>query len=488
MSELKTQKFSDRRVDSVFYPLNPVDVYKIARPEVKLLGDNIEPTLLPKSEKFDITKATRKELIEEEKREREKIKTEEGIILEEHKKDIENLIKTGYEDLIKHEPLFETPQVINTFDKLIEFINILKEFMQNILRYATSPTMFVSTNMTTRQYIPRILSTVSLRNWNKAFNNFDNPEKKNKKSKRKSKKEYESEIVGLTQQIDNMDPNEPGYGALIGELNTLEDIVVKRDNFINNIANTSSFLDNMKKNISEQYFKLTGKTVDIMTPVIEEADKKIKEIQKRLEKDDDDWKKLTPIERTRIANKIARAHFGRSTHENKVIKFSDVHKYSSIHELMGNNPMLLILYHRTDNFGHWVCLIRNKNGLIYFNPYGTYIDKAIDHIPDEYKEESNQDFPHLLKLLSESPLDVFYNEYKLQYDRPLKESEYGDDPLYEKNGGMSQTCGRWCGYFMQQCAGISNSKTVDDFANPFLKFKRSERDEIITEITNKYLV
>lgn len=227
----------------------------------------------------------------------------------------------------------------------------------------------------------------------------------------------------------------------VDKIRAMEDEIVKNEELLIKVE------DELKKDIQKEVFESAHATL--------EKDQEKKQYKKP---------EKSPAERISDTNKILSEHFGTTAFENKAILFEDIGNYDSIESLMGENPMLLIIYRSKETYGHWTCLFRNNFGLNYFNSYGTYIDKAIDNIPKEFKELSGQNFPHLLKLLSESPLDVFWNDIKLQ-------------------DSDSQTCGRWVGYVMQTCAGSDIS--IEEFGRRFKKF--SNKDEIIVEITEPFL-
>lgn len=115
-------------------------------------------------------------------------------------------------------------------------------------------------------------------------------------------------------------------------------------------------------------------------------------------------------------------------HPIKIVPFSEMHRYRNVDQLFENN-CCLINYLSMPYMGHWVCLVRCGDTITYFDPFGRTIDETIDHLPD-YKYESNQDYPHLLKLLYES-------DYKVRYL---------DQQMQDKN---TNTCGRWAALFMR---------------------------------------
>lgn len=272
----------------------------------------------------------------------------------------------------------------------------------------------------------------------------------------------------------------------IPEHKTLEDVYFGFDDIkknINDVINTSNNVIEYEEKLIrysiisyQSISNVLGKTI----PLIERLNKsknKLTKLEKDFkEKSEDLKKKLKKSEtvHTRInkSNKVLKEHFKHDI-KNKVILFEDISNYSSVGELMGDNDMLLIIYRNKETYGHWVGLFRNSYGLNYFNSYGTYIDKAIDNIPDEFKNISGQNFPHLLRLLFEGYESVFWN----------------DKPLQLRAEGVN-TCGRWVGYCMQRCAG-EDGEQLEDFIDSFYKLKDKKNkyllDDTITRLTEPYL-
>lgn len=101
--------------------------------------------------------------------------------------------------------------------------------------------------------------------------------------------------------------------------------------------------------------------------------------------------------------------------ETSLVKNSDLHKYNNIDDLLYPHNCFFILYETEKNYGHWCCVIlRDNYELEFFDPYGYFIDKQLDFIDDDFKKESNQDYPYLSNLFLKSPYKLTYNDVKLQ--------------------------------------------------------------------------
>ena len=157
------------------------------------------------------------------------------------------------------------------------------------------------------------------------------------------------------------------------------------------------------------------------------------------------------------------------------LPFEDIGKMEDINQIFVEQSTgrisnsVLIIYRSSDSFGHWTCLTRSNNlrTLTYFNSYGSYIDKALDYIPEEYRDSSRQNFPFLLKLLAKSNYQVEYNDVQLQ-----------------TMDGKSATCGRFAGAFMRH---VQTGKTLEQFQLVFQSVPLAERDMLITKLTEPYL-
>ena len=99
----------------------------------------------------------------------------------------------------------------------------------------------------------------------------------------------------------------------------------------------------------------------------------------------------------------------------KIVKYSDIHKYKTIEELLHPHNCVVILYETKPSYGHWVCVLKHKNNdLEFFDPYGKSVDEQIQYIPYEYRIESKQDFPQLIRLFLNSPYNIVINKMKIQ--------------------------------------------------------------------------
>jgi hypothetical protein len=112
----------------------------------------------------------------------------------------------------------------------------------------------------------------------------------------------------------------------------------------------------------------------------------------------------------------------------KIIKYSELDKYNNILSLLPNPfDYVIILVERTLDNGHWVLLLRLKNKLFFFDPYGERPDKMLKYSSKQTRRILNMEYPHLTRLLNNS-LDQF--------------KVYFSSFPYQKSDKEIQTCGR----------------------------------------------
>jgi len=117
----------------------------------------------------------------------------------------------------------------------------------------------------------------------------------------------------------------------------------------------------------------------------------------------------------------------------KILVYSDLQKFNTLDEALGEHAAAFLLYETKKDFGHWTAIFRimNENGKLtdtveFFDPYGKFPDTQLEWVPEHFKKISGQDYPQLTYLLYHSPYNLTYNEHKFQ-----------------KVGDGINTCGRW---------------------------------------------
>lgn len=102
--------------------------------------------------------------------------------------------------------------------------------------------------------------------------------------------------------------------------------------------------------------------------------------------------------------------------KSKVLTYPQLSKYQTIDEVLGKDGTAIILYQTSNNYGHWVGLLKRGNRIEIFDPIGVKPDDELKFINKHYRKVSNQHHPHLSYLLYNSPYAIEYNHDKLQKD------------------------------------------------------------------------
>lgn len=131
----------------------------------------------------------------------------------------------------------------------------------------------------------------------------------------------------------------------------------------------------------------------------------------------------------------------------------------------------ILLYMSRPNFGHWCSITRKVDldvgtrlRIDFLDSYGTIIDDQLDHINQDFRDESDQNKAYLCKLLSNFNGDVHYNSIQLQ-----------------KLDGKSSTCGRYAALFLKY-----NQIPVERFAELLKKASKKSNisvDDLVTAMT-----
>jgi len=77
--------------------------------------------------------------------------------------------------------------------------------------------------------------------------------------------------------------------------------------------------------------------------------------------------------------------------------------------------------------GHWVCMLRRKDRIEFFDPYGETPEAMKEDMPLSLLNQLDQRQPYLTNLLRESGMPVYYNTHAFQQDK-----------------ARINTCGRHC--------------------------------------------
>jgi hypothetical protein len=138
----------------------------------------------------------------------------------------------------------------------------------------------------------------------------------------------------------------------------------------------------------------------------------------------------------------------------KIISYDMLSDMKNIDDLFGEFNSVCILYKTQPNYGHWTCVLRHRNSVEFFDPYGYFIDDQFNYIPEEHKLPK-----YLSNLILNSGLNVEYNDEKLQ-------------------GDTTATCARHC------CMRIAMKNIpIDNYCAMMKNFRGMKPDEIVAMMT-----
>lgn len=147
-----------------------------------------------------------------------------------------------------------------------------------------------------------------------------------------------------------------------------------------------------------------------------------------------------------------------------VILYPDLYKFESIDELLQPFGACFLLFETKPNFGHWCALIKYGDIVEFFDSYSSYPDDTLDFIPEDFKNESNQNYPYLTALLYHSP-------YKIEFN----------DKQYQSRKGNISTCGRHaaCRIMFKHLSLKKYNKLINDVK----KAINGDADDAVTALT-----
>ena len=101
--------------------------------------------------------------------------------------------------------------------------------------------------------------------------------------------------------------------------------------------------------------------------------------------------------------------------EAHIMSYDELHKYDTIDQVFGNKDAIILLYQTRQNYGHWVCLIRQSNDhLSFFDSYGFKLDQELKYADYNLRIHEGVTVPHLTHLIQQSNYQVSSNTRKLQ--------------------------------------------------------------------------
>jgi len=147
---------------------------------------------------------------------------------------------------------------------------------------------------------------------------------------------------------------------------------------------------------------------------------------------------------------------------NKILTYEDLEKYNTIKDLLPDEKDFKIILTQTKpNSGHWCCIVRNKNNIIWFDSYGVPPDGELKYISKEINHQLHQDIHQIHRLMNTAKadgLDANYNHHK-----------------YQSESDLVCTCGRWCvwailmnnlNYSLEDCKNFINKWSYEKSKPP----------------------
>lgn len=144
-----------------------------------------------------------------------------------------------------------------------------------------------------------------------------------------------------------------------------------------------------------------------------------------------------------------------------IIRYPDLKNYNNIDEILDDKGRAILLFLTIDDHtGHWIGILKQKDGIHYFDPYGTLPEGEKKWITKNKLIELDEEEPYLTELLQKSGYDVYANIYDFQEDK----------------AGIND-CGRWVATRLKYY-----KKSLKDFYK-MVKKSNIDEDDYITKLT-----
>ena len=168
-------------------------------------------------------------------------------------------------------------------------------------------------------------------------------------------------------------------------------------------------------------------------------------------------KMRTPLSNTEICSSLG-------YNESDIILYSKLSEYKSIQELLPEDKSFkILLLEEAPNRGHFVCLYRQEDLIVYFNSYGEKPDRDMKCIPRCIRKMLGEDRPEITRLCD--GMKIWYNDRRLQ-------------------GKDTQTCGRYCIFAIEMMKmGYSPDQVLEALSKHKERTGYSTYDEVVCSIT-----
>ena len=153
-----------------------------------------------------------------------------------------------------------------------------------------------------------------------------------------------------------------------------------------------------------------------------------------------------------------------------IVTSSELQEVSSLFDVFKGGNKALVLYDSQNTgdtiMGHWCCILWNKDGISFYDPYGDFIDDQLDFINQDYRIETNQIKGALSRLI---------------YNSPFKKIHYNPHKHQNINNKDSATCGRHCSLFLKYGEEPEKYNKFIQFASEYLDCSTDEASYLITK-------
>ena len=145
----------------------------------------------------------------------------------------------------------------------------------------------------------------------------------------------------------------------------------------------------------------------------------------------------------------------------KILTYPELKNMRSIENCFDSKGRCIILFLTTSpTEGHWCCMLRNKEGIEFFDPYGDPPEAQKEGISGGLLNQLDERQPYLTALMRGSGLPVYYNTHAFQKDK-----------------ANINTCGRHC---VVRC--LYSPYSLDKY-NKIIKSSGLSPDDFVSGVT-----
>ena len=133
-------------------------------------------------------------------------------------------------------------------------------------------------------------------------------------------------------------------------------------------------------------------------------------------------KELKELTNTPLSNNDIIKRLGGRT---KILMYDEFNEYEDLEDVLKPWDNVVFLLRTQEDFGHWMCIKKNRNRISFFDSYGDFPDVQ-KFVKKKFLEDSEQKYNKLCELL-----------WKASFKYTIEFSEY----KYQKKSENISTCG-----------------------------------------------